>query len=107
MITTRLVVIIQWYCSYHPVLSFDVWLHWNRITVTEALKKVCDEFNWPFSNCRYGFLCREHEEHALGEHLTLLPTNPLYTDEIPKHISCNWQQPTALSKAHTVWFEVS
>ena len=24
------VVIIQWYCSYHPVLSFDVWLHWNR-----------------------------------------------------------------------------
>ena len=36
MITTQLddnyqeVVIIQWYCSYHPVLSFDVWLHWNR-----------------------------------------------------------------------------
>ena len=25
------VVIIQWYYSYHPVLSFDVWLHWNRI----------------------------------------------------------------------------
>ena len=23
------VVITQWYCSYHPVLSFDVWLHWN------------------------------------------------------------------------------
>ena len=22
-------VIIQWYCGYHPVLSFDVWLHWN------------------------------------------------------------------------------
>ena len=37
MITTQLddnyqeVVIIQWYCSYHPVLSFDVWLHWNRM----------------------------------------------------------------------------
>ena len=77
------------------------------ITVTEALKKVCDEFNWPFSNCRYGFLCRKHEERALGEHLTLLPTNPLYTDEIPKHACCNWQKPTALSKAHTVWFEVS
>ena len=27
MITTR----TQWYCSYHPVLSFDVWLHWNII----------------------------------------------------------------------------
>ena len=25
------VVITQWYCSYHPVLSFDIWLHWNRI----------------------------------------------------------------------------
>ena len=24
-------IIIQWYCSYHPALSFDVWLHWNRI----------------------------------------------------------------------------
>ena len=39
MITTQLddnyqeVVIIQWYCSYHPVLSFDVWLHWNRIII--------------------------------------------------------------------------
>ena len=38
MITTQLddnyqeVVIIQWYCSYHPVLSFDVWLHWNIST---------------------------------------------------------------------------
>ena len=27
------VVIIQWYCSYHPVLSFDVWLYWNRSLV--------------------------------------------------------------------------
>ena len=27
------IVIIQWYCSYHPALSFDVWLHWNRISV--------------------------------------------------------------------------
>ena len=27
------VVITQWYwhCSYHLALSFDVWLHWNRI----------------------------------------------------------------------------
>ena len=75
--------------------------------VTEALKKVCDEFNWPFSNCRYGFLCRQHEENSHGEHLTLLPTNLLYADEIPKHTCCNWQQPTALGKAHSLWFEVS
>ena len=23
-------MIIQWCCSYHLVLSFDIWLHWNR-----------------------------------------------------------------------------
>ena len=22
--------ITQYYCSYHPLSSFDVWLHWNR-----------------------------------------------------------------------------
>ena len=77
------------------------------IAVMEALKKVCAEFNWPLSNCRYGFLCHKHEEHSHGEHLTLLPNNPPYTDEIPKHACCNWQKPTALSKAHTVWFKVS
>ena len=26
-----LVVIIQWYYSYYPIFSLDVWLHWNRI----------------------------------------------------------------------------
>ena len=72
--------------------------------VTEALRKVCDEFNWPFSNCQYGFLCRQHEEG--DKHLTLLPPNLLYTDEIPKHARCKKQKPTLLSKAHTVWFEV-
>ena len=47
MITTQLddnyqeVVIIQWYCSYHPVLSFDVWLHWNRIIITNLTVYVC------------------------------------------------------------------
>ena len=74
------------------------------IAVTEALRKVCDEFNWPFSNCQYGFLCHQHKES--DEHLTLLPTNLLYTDEIPKHTRCKKQKPTLLSKAHTVWFEV-
>ena len=74
------------------------------ITVTEALKKVCDEFNWPFSNCQYGFLCHKHE--GSDEHLTLLPTNSPYTDEIPKYAHCKKQKPTLLSKAHTVWLEV-
>ena len=74
------------------------------IAVTEALRKVCDEFNWPFSNCQYGFLCHQHKES--DEHLTLLPPNLLYTDEIPKHTRCKKLKPTLLNKAHTVWFEV-
>ena len=82
-------------CSYHNKVL---------ITVTEALKKVCDEFNLPFSNCQYGFLCHKHE--GFEEHLTLLPANSPYIDEIPKHAYCKKQKPTLLSKAHTVWLEV-
>ena len=51
MITTQLddnyqeVVIIQWYCSYHPVLSFDVWLHWNRISyILLATFEQCNNY---------------------------------------------------------------
>ena len=74
--------------------------------VTKALKRVCDEFNWPISNCRYGFLCCEHKESSQGEHLTFLPYNSPYKDEIPKYAHCKKQQPTLLSKAHTIWLEV-
>ena len=28
------VVITQRYCTYHPILSFGVWLHWSRIRYT-------------------------------------------------------------------------
>ena len=74
-------------------------------TVTIALQKVCDEFNWPFSNCRYGFLCRQkHEEN--DKHLTLLPSNLIYTDETPQYADCKKQKSTVLNKAHTVWLEV-
>ena len=51
MITTQLddnyqeVVIIQWYCSYHPVLSFDVWLHWNRITIITLVQLISHPCN--------------------------------------------------------------
>ena len=39
------VVIIQWYCSYHPVLSFDVWLHWNRKLIynDKSFNDNCDK----------------------------------------------------------------
>ena len=72
-----------------------------QTNVTKALKTVCKEFKWEFSDCKYGFYCHEHK----GEHLTLLEKNPPYTNEIPKCADCKWQQ-TYLSKAHTIWFEV-
>ena len=77
-----------------------------QTTVSEALRKVCDEFNWRFSDSRYGFLCRNHDQDSHDEHLTLLPTNPPYVNEIPKDAYCKSQKPTPLSKAYTVWFEV-
>ena len=74
-------------------------------SVSEALRKVCGEFNWRFSDCRYGFLCRKHEQDTQTDHLTLLPTNPPYPYEIPKYACCK-SQPTPLSEAYTIWFEV-
>ena len=74
-------------------------------TVTIALQKVCDEFNWPFSNCHYGFLCHQKHE-GNDEHLTLLLSNPIHTDETPQYADCKKQKSTLLSKAHTVWLEV-
>ena len=78
----------------------------TQTVVTESLKKVCDTFNWQFSDCRYGFLCHEHTEDSQNDHLVLLPTNPPYRDRIPEHATCCNQQTTDLSSAHTVWFEV-
>ena len=77
-------------------------------TVTKALEKVCEEFNWSFNKRRYGFLCRccAHMEGSKGEHLTLLDPNSPYATEIPKYTTCKYDQPTCLSKAHTIWFEV-
>ena len=79
-------------------------------TVTEALKKVCDDefkFDWLLSNYwRFGFLCHKHEDRSQSEHLTLLSPNPPYNDEIPQLALCGSWLPTPLSKAHTVWFEV-
>lgn len=75
-------------------------------SVSEALKKVCDEFNWRFRDCRYGFLCRKHKQGTQANHLTLLPTNPPYPYGIPKCACCCKSQPTPLSEAHTIWFKV-
>ena len=78
--------------------------HYKAQTIViKSLKKVCDDFNWQFSDCRFGFLCRKHTE---DNHLTLLLTNPPYEDKIPEYAICCRQKPTCLNIAHTIWFEV-
>ena len=77
-----------------------------QTAVTEALKKVCDEFYWQFSDCCYGFLCCQHPKQSQGEHLTSLSSHPPFTDKIPEYSYCKSDQATPLGKAHTIWFEV-
>ena len=79
--------------------------HYKALTiVTKSLKKVCDEFNWQFSDCRYGFFCHKCTEHLDDtNHLTLLSTNPPYKD---KYATCCNQKATHLSNAHTIWLKV-
>ena len=77
-----------------------------QTAVTKALQKVCDEFNWQFSECRYGFLCREHEDSSHGDHLTLLSNSEPFPNEFPNYASCKNQQSMHLSIAHSIWFEV-
>ena len=81
--------------------------HYKVLTVvSEALKKVCDEFSWQFSDCRFGFVCRQHAADPLDDHLTLLsPTQPI-PDEMPKYAFCKNLQTTRLTSAHNIWFEV-
>ena len=34
------VVIMQWYCRYHPIVSFDVWLHFIGIELLLKIKDI-------------------------------------------------------------------
>ena len=106
-----------WYVSLHDkifylelqvrVMGNEPSYHYKAQTiVTNSLKKICDEFNWEFNNCRYGFRCHKHTEDLQDDHLTLLPSGPHYRDKIPKHTTCCNQKSTHLSDAHTIWFEV-
>ena len=81
--------------------------YYVKTTVTKALQKVCDRFNWQFYGCRYGFLCHDHHpEGSQGDHLTVLSTKQLIPNEIPRYASCGFHQATLLTKAHSIWFKV-
>ena len=78
-----------------------------QTAVTKALKTVCDDFNWQFGDCRYGFICCLHVEDSQEEkHLTLLSESQPFPNVIPEYAYCKNWKPTPLSKAHTIWFEV-
>ena len=77
-----------------------------QTAVSKALKRVCDEFYWKFSDCCYGFLCCQHGKDFQGEHLTLLSPNPPFPDKILEYSYCKNDQSTPLNKAHSIWFEV-
>ena len=77
-----------------------------QTSVSKALKKVCKEFNWKFTDCRYGFLCYQHKKDSQGKHLTLLSTDQPFPTEFPEYSSCKNLQSTCLTKAHSMWFEV-
>ena len=106
-----------YYISLHDRISYlelqvrvkgdETFCHYEVLTaVTEALKTVCDGFSWKFSDCRFGFLCREHAEDSPGDHLTLLSATQPIPDEIPKYAYCKNLQTTLLTTAHNIWFEV-
>ena len=76
-----------------------------QTVVTEALEKVCDEFSWRFSDCRYGFLCHHHGADSQDDHLTLLSAAQPIPDDIPKYAYCKNQQSTLLNETHNIWLE--
>ena len=108
-----------WYVSLRDKISYlevQVRVSGNKpsyhyevqTAITKALNKVCEDFNWHFGDCRYGFMCRMHTEDSQNEHLTLLSESQPFPDVIPEDTCCsNWpRKSTPLNKAHTIWFEV-
>ena len=79
-----------------------------QTAVTGALNKVCEDFNWHFGDCCYGFMCHMHTEDSHNKHLTSLSESQPFPDVIPEGTCCsNWPRKlTPLNKAHTIWFEV-
>ena len=76
-----------------------------QTAVTKALITVCEEFNWEFSDCRYGFICHEHNNGSQCKHLALLETNPPYVAEIPD-AWCKRGHVAQLDNCHMIWFKV-
>ena len=73
--------------------------------VTEALKRVCTQFQWKFSDCRYGFLCQKHDKQS-NQHLSLLSHDEPIPQTIPDYTECRESQSTKIKIAKQIWFKV-
>ena len=76
-----------------------------QVAVTAALKDVCEQFGWQFTDFRYGFLCNCPQSHD-HQHLTLLSKTEPFPVNIVGYAKCGHQQPTKLENTHRVWFVV-
>ena len=76
-----------------------------QMRVTKALEEVCKRFKWSFSDCRYGFLCKNGSKLcSQSPHLALLnPDKPFEA----RNAECKNNRSTKLNEAHRVWFKVS
>ena len=74
--------------------------------VTEALKKVCRQFNWQFTDCRYGYLCKRCYKCSNVNHLSMLSTEESIPLKIPEYTKCSNKQAMELGKYQKIWFEV-
>ena len=69
--------------------------------VTDALKKVVDQFHWTFGDLRYGFLCSYPKSHP---HITKLDEEIPFPSVIPKYSCCEGHHGVELTEEYSVWF---
>ena len=69
-------------------------------TVSEALKKVCGQFDWNFSDCRYGFSCEK------CMHISVLSDKEHIPLQLPVKTKCSSKHRMILKKEQKIWFEV-
>ena len=74
--------------------------------VTDALQEVCKQFNWQFTDCRYGFLCKRCYKCSSVNHLSMLSAGEPLPSQIPDWTKCSNKQAMELSKEQKIWFEV-
>ena len=74
--------------------------------VTEALRKVCRQFDWQFTDCRYGYLCKRCYKCSNVNHLSMLSTKESIPLKIPDFTECSNKQTMELGKYQKIWFEV-